>query len=204
MFKKNIYYYIMEKLIDNKNTDKNTRHSYLEVYQKLFKEKKETCKRILEIGLGDRQNIYGGSAKLWLDYFKNADVFILELLKEDFYKGDMINTLKTYDHLKLFLGTNAYDLNFINNNLNYKFDIIIDDGPHSKVSMIKFIKYYLPLLADDGILVIEDIKNLNWTKKFTSMIPNELKKYIEIYDLRKNKNRYDDILFILNKSKIID
>jgi hypothetical protein len=191
----------MEKLIDNKNTDKNTRHSYLHVYEKLFISKKNTCKKILEIGLGDRPNVYGGSAKLWLDYFKNADVYILDILKEDFYKGDMLNTLKSYDKLKLFLDTNAYDLNFINSNLNTKFDIIMDDGPHSKSSMIKFIKYYLPLLADDGILIIEDVKRISWTKEFISLIPENYQKYIEIYDLRKNKNRYDDILFVLNKNK---
>ena len=191
----------MEKLIDNKNTDKNTRHSYLHVYEKLFISKKNTCKKILEIGLGDRPNVYGGSAKLWLDYFKNADVYILDILKEDFYKGDMLNTLKSYDKLKLFLDTNAYDLNFINSNLNTKFDIIMDDGPHSKSSMIKFIKYYLPLLADDGILIIEDVKRISWTKEFISLIPENYQKYIEIYDLRKNKNRYDDILFVLNKYK---
>jgi hypothetical protein len=191
----------MEKLIDNKNTDKNTRHSYLDVYEKLFSSKKNTCNKILEIGLGDRPNVYGGSAKLWLDYFKNADVYILDILKEDFYKGDMLNTLKSYDKLKLFLDTNAYDLNFINLNLNTKFDIIIDDGPHSKNSMIKFIKYYLPLLADDGILIIEDVKRLSWTKEFTTLIPENNKKYIEIYDLRKNKKRYDDILFVINKNK---
>ena len=191
----------MDKLIDNKNTDKNTRHSYLDVYEKLFSSKKNTCKKILEIGLGDRPNVYGGSAKLWLDYFKNADVYILDILKEDFYKGDMLNTLKSYDKLKLFLNTNAYDLNFINSKLNKKFDIILDDGPHSKSSMIKFIKYYLPLLADDGILIIEDVKRLSWTNEFITLIPENNKKYIEIYDLRKNKNRYDDILFVLNKNK---
>jgi hypothetical protein len=109
----------------------------------------------------------------------------LDILKEDFYKGDMLNTLKSYDKLKLFLDTNAYDLNFINLNLNTKFDIIMDDGPHSKSSMIKFIKYYLPLLADDGILIIEDVKRISWTNEFISLIPENYQKYIEIYDLRK-------------------
>tara|TARA_Y200000002_G_C22429295_1_gene557296 strand:- start:38 stop:229 length:192 start_codon:yes stop_codon:yes gene_type:complete len=62
--------------------------------------------------------------------------------------------------------------------------------------MIKFIKYYFPLLKDDGILIIEDVKRLSWTKEFITLIPENNKKYIEIYDLRKNKNRYDDILFV--------
>lgn len=191
----------MDKLIDNKNTDKNTRHSYLEIYENLFFAKKNSCKNILEIGLGDRPNVYGGSAKLWLDYFTNADVYILEILKEDFYKGDMMNILKSNDRSKLFLNTNAYDFNFIKSNLNCKFDIIIDDGPHSKKSMIKFLKYYYPLLADDGILIIEDVKRIKWTEEFINLVPENSRKYIEIYDLRNKKKRYDDILFVINKNK---
>ena len=31
--------------------------------------------------------------------------------------------------------------------------------------------------------------------------PEKLKQYIYVYDLRGNKNRYDDIVFIIDKSK---
>ncbi len=189
----------LNEIIDNKNTDKNTRHSYIPIYQKLFEKKKNSCKNILEIGLGDRPQVYGGSTKLWLDYFNNSQVYTIDILNENFYKGELINYLKNHERSKIFFNTNAYDLDFVSSNFNFKFDIIIDDGDHSKKSMIKFIKYYLPLLEDNGILVIEDIRRIKWIKEFKKIIPENLKKYIEIYDLRKNKNRYDDILFVLNK-----
>ena len=31
-------------------------------------------------------------------------------------------------------------------------------------------------------------------------VPEHLKPFIKIYDLRKNKNRYDDIVFTIDKS----
>ena len=81
--------------------------------------------------------------------------------------------------------------------------MILDDGPHTLESFIMFIKLYSDLLTDDGILVIEDIQYPQWLKIMYDNVADELKPYIEIYDLRKNKNRYDDILFVINKSKKI-
>ena len=45
-------------IINNDKTDKNTTHSYLELYQHLFNNKRLTANNILEIGI-DR----GGSIK---------------------------------------------------------------------------------------------------------------------------------------------
>ena len=86
------------------------------------------------------------------------------------------------------------------NKLNVKFDIMIDDGPHTLESMIFFIKNYLPMLKDDGILIIEDVSSIDWIDKLTNVVPNELKKFIGVYDLRTNKDRFDDILFVINLS----
>ena len=65
----------LEKVANNYYTDKNTVHSYLPVYQKLFGHK--NVKNILEIGIQR-----GGSIKLWSDYFQNANVFGIDLTDE--------------------------------------------------------------------------------------------------------------------------
>jgi hypothetical protein len=75
----------------------------------------------------------------------------------------------------------------------------LDDGPHTLESMIFFINHYLPLLKDDGILIIEDIPDINWTQILINNTPEQYKKYIEIADLRIVKNRWDDIMFIIKK-----
>jgi hypothetical protein len=71
----------LEQLVDNSKTDKNTRHSYLSLYEELLKSKKETAKNILEIGIGssDQGITNGGSIKLWHDYFTNATVYGLDI-----------------------------------------------------------------------------------------------------------------------------
>jgi len=38
-------------LVDNSRTDKNTIHSYLEIYQELLSRKRDTAKNVLEIGI---------------------------------------------------------------------------------------------------------------------------------------------------------
>ena len=50
------------------------------------------------------------------------------------------------------------------------------------------------------ILVIEDIPDIKWIQILTNCVPNAYRKYIHIADLRNVKNRWDDIMFIIDKS----
>ena len=182
-------------LINNSRTDKNTVHSYLETYESLFKHKQHTAKNILEIGIQD-----GGSIKLWHDYFTSATIYGLDIRKIK----DIWPEIKNKPRIKLGC-FDAYSSEFTNNQLktlDTKFDIIIDDGPHSFESMEVFITHYLPYLSDDGILIIEDVQDIEWIPKLINLVPDEFKQFIHVYDLRQNKNRYDDILFVIDLSKI--
>ena len=80
-------------------------------------------------------------------------------------------------------------------------DIVLDDGPHTLPSMVAFINLYLPLLKYDGILAIEDVQDIAWIDELRAATPDALKPYIEVYDLRSVKGRYDDIIFVINKQK---
>ena len=80
--------------------------------------------------------------------------------------------------------------------------MILDDGPHTLESNCLFIIKYLPLLSENGIMVIEDIQDFKWIEILKQLVPSELKKYIQIYDLRNVKNLYDDILFVINKNSV--
>jgi hypothetical protein len=66
------------ELVDNERTDKNTVHSYLQLYHNLLVNKKETAQNVLEIGINS-----GGSIKLWHDYFTNATVYGLDIMSSD-------------------------------------------------------------------------------------------------------------------------
>jgi len=42
---------------------------------------------------------------------------------------------------------------------------------------------------------------LDWIDILKNEVPDNLKEFIEIYDLRETKNRYDDLVFVINKNK---
>ena len=186
-------------LIDNTETDKNTVHSYLELYETLLSPKKNTAKNILEIGIGDFKEKNGGSIKLWKAYFPNAKIYALDILPKNRVLDEIIND----ERVVLFTSTNAYDEKFFNENIlkkNLKFDLMLDDGPHTLESMKTFIRLYSKVMTDDGILIIEDVQSIDWIPILYREVPQHLKKFVKPYDLRKNKNRYDDIVFTIDKS----
>jgi hypothetical protein len=185
----------LHELIINDMTDKNTTHSYLDCYEKLFNHIRNKANNILEIGIYS-----GGSIKLWYDYFQNATIYGIDINDENSVWYDV----KNRNRIKLLTSCDGYSpITFINNfvSKNIRFDAIIDDGPHTLESMQIFISLYSVLLTDDGVLVIEDIQDMEWIDKLKEIVPDNLKKYIEIYDLRNVKNRYDDVMFVINKNK---
>jgi len=182
-------------LADNSRTDKNTVHSYLPLYEQLFERLRSKALNVLEVGIQS-----GGSIKLWRDYFSNATVYGLDIMP----KANVWSEIGNDSRIKLFTSTNAYDLNFFNSTFlssNMKFDMVLDDGPHTLDSMEAFIQLYHSLLTDDGILVIEDVQRWEWIEHLKQAVPDQLKQYIKVYDLRANKGRYDDIVFTIDKNK---
>jgi hypothetical protein len=187
-------------LIDNSLTDKNTTHSYLELYESLLSKKKYTAENILEVGIGDFGEKNGGSIKLWKDYFINAKIYGIDILSIE----RVIDELKYNDRVILYTSTDAYNDKVVNDTFiekNIKFDFVLDDGPHTLDSMIKFIELYSKLLKDDGILIIEDVPTIDWIEILTNKTPIELQKCIQVYDRREIKGQYNDIVFVINKSE---
>lgn len=184
------------ELINDELTDKNTTHSYIEIYENLFESKKYESNNILEIGIGNVYKKNGGSIKLWKDYFPNSTIYGLDICDITNVNDEIINK----DRIKLYTSINAYEKTFIEKefiNKNLKFDILIDDGPHTLESMIFFIENYLPLLNKNGILVIEDIQDIHWTSILQDYIPDNYKDRSKVVDLRDKKKRYDDILLYI-------
>ena len=183
-------------LVNNTKTDKNTVHSYLELYYHLLNSRRETAKNILEVGI-----YFGGSIKLWGDFFKNATIYGVDIMQE----YEVWEEIKNKNNIVLHTNTNAYNENFVKSTFldkNIKFDFMLDDGPHTLESMQQFIKLYSQIMSDDGILIIEDVQSWDWIDILKDSVPDELKKYITVYDLRPNKGRYDDIVFTINKQPI--
>lgn len=186
----------LREIVDNSRTDKNTRHSYLMLYQELLIKKKETAKNVLEIGIQ-----LGGSIKLWSDFFINADVYGLDIM----CTNDVWDGIKNKDNIILHTSTDAYNEDIFNEyflNKNIKFDFMLDDGPHTLESMIQFIKLYSQIMTNDGMLIIEDVQSWDWIATLKNAVPENLKEFVKIYDLRHIKGRYDDIVFTIDKLNI--
>lgn len=172
----------------NVDTDKNTTHGYVDYfYNQEFKRFKNKKISLCEIGI-----YFGASLSLWDKYFTDAKILGIDnqnMILEKYYPdySDNVNYV-FYD---------AYDKNFAESLKN--FDIIIDDGPHTLESQKLFIKYYLPKLNDNGILIIEDIQDYSWFDELIKETPEEYRKNIDCIDLRNIKSRYDDMIFVIRK-----
>jgi cephalosporin hydroxylase len=190
----------MKKLIDNKlfYTDKNTTHSYLPLYEKLLNPIHTTAKHILEVGIGDFHEKNGGSIMMWADFFEASQIHAVDILpKERVYDELFIN-----QQIHVYCESNAYEHEFVKKQFednNIKFDFVIDDGPHTLESMVSLIELYHKLLTPKGILIIEDVQSIDWFEELTNATPDHLKKYVKTYDLRKNKGRYDDLVFTIDQ-----
>jgi hypothetical protein len=67
--------------------------------------------------------------------------------------------------------------------------------------MIYFIKNYLDFLTSDGILVIEDfIGGIEMAERVLQTVPVLFKHCSFIIDRRPIKNRFDDIVLVIDKS----
>lgn len=183
----------LKDLVNNERTDKNTTHSYLGVYELLLKNKKNTCKNVIEIG-----KIQDGSIKLWYDYFPNATIHGFNYNVNSDWSEIKNDRIKLFTSINSYI--NEYDPSFIDVIKDIKFDFVLNNGPHKLETIKQFIEIYLPLIKDDGILVIENIPDINWLDELKDSLPDNLKKIIKTYDLRSIKNRYDDIIFVIDKN----
>ncbi len=90
---------------------------------------------------------------MWAEFFPDAEIYGVDT---DRSKVTLIEELEKHPRIHLFF-EDAYKPKFVKKLKDLKFDIILDDGLHSMPAWAKFLKLYPPLLADDGILMIEDI-----------------------------------------------
>ena len=126
----------------------------------------------------------GHSIKLWEEYFPNAEIFgidIQNIIEHSF--GDRVNII--FD--------NAYSIDFIKKieETFGKFDIIIDDGPHTLDTQQFFLSNYQSLLKDsNSIIILEDV----YSDAF-NILKEEFSDF-NIIDLRNEiKNEYNSVIF---------
>jgi hypothetical protein len=162
-------------------------HSYIDnFYNEEFKRYKNKNINLCEIGIDT-----GGSIAIWSKYFPDANIIGIDnnttRLKDE-YKSE------NFDNVRYIID-DAYDQNLVSTLPN--FDIIIDDGPHTLQSQKEFIRLYSSKLNPRGIMIIEDVKSIDYIDEFDSILmPGYTSRYI---DLTKIDNLYDSILYIITR-----
>jgi len=126
----------MDFIWGNYSTDKINGHGYELIFNKYLDRKKQT---IVEFGCRV------GSAKMWCDYFYNADV----------YGCDIVPFNLSHDRFK-FLKFDMYK-NSEYNKLPNNIDVIIEDGPHTSKSQMVMLDNCINKMNKNGIILFEDL-----------------------------------------------
>lgn len=190
-----------------RGTDKGDYKSYINsFYEAEFSIRRSKKNRLLEIGVRS-----GASLALWANYFEDIEIIGLDIVEV----GSSVGPIKEfidYPSVKFFCN-DAYD-KIVADNFQGKFTILIDDGPHSLSSQIRFLELYLSKLSQDGVLIIEDIlRSYRDCYSLMRALPKGNKYLFEIYDFDKIKKdggflfvvRHNDSgkRYLLRKGKLI-
>jgi demethylmacrocin O-methyltransferase len=153
-----IYAHDLTALAKIQATDKLGSHLYTPHYEQHFRSLRKKKLRILEIGVGGYEDpILGGeSLRVWKYYFPKSSI----------YSVDIFDKAKLQEHrIRIFRGSQN-DPDFLRKVVEQMggVDIVIDDGSHVNEHVITSFCTLFPLLAEDGIYVIEDTQSSYWPK----------------------------------------
>ena len=157
--------YIMNLIeIGKKYPSSKNISGFIQLYEKYFTGLKDLEINILEIGVEN-----GDSLRIWREFFTNANICGIDILKKDFKIND-VDIQQGDQSDQVFLKT-IVD--------KYKnFDIIIDDGSHQSKHIIKSFNYLFTHLNENGIYVIEDLQTSYFPRYGGSRINLKKKKFL--------------------------
>ena len=134
-------------------------HEYTPIYYELLKDRRETTKNVLEVGIGfpgcggicplDYKS--GASLFMWEEFFPNANIFGFDVLPETLINQGRIQSFIADSGNPESLASTVFKTGV------KKFDLIIDDSVHELGHQSICARALLPYLTADGIYVTEDV-----------------------------------------------
>jgi hypothetical protein len=139
-------------------SDKWGRHSYTNVYEKLFYSLRYKNINLMEIGVGGYDDPYSGGSSvfMWKSYFLFAQLFFIDIADKSRFSGGRAKVFQGSQGDSAFLRQVANEVG--------QFDIIIDDGSHVNEHQIETFKTLFPFLKSGGVYIIEDTQTSYWPK----------------------------------------
>lgn len=137
-------------------TDKWNTHYYAKHYERYFRPLRSRRLNILEIGVGGYEDpTFGGhSLRMWKAYFPKSHIYGIDCYDKQALEEPRIRIVQGRQEDPEFLRQVAKDIG--------RLDIVIDDGSHVNAHVITAFETLFPLLADDGIYVVEDTQTSYW------------------------------------------
>jgi predicted O-methyltransferase YrrM len=174
---------------DKANYIKSTKisgHGYTEFYEKHFSSLRNKKLNLLEIG-----SFSGASAAAFAKYFKDINVFCLDInLTKFIYESKKIHPFGLDISNKKLIEKFFNKIDFCKRVKH--FDIIIDDGSHILSDQLKAIDYFFKYLNKDGYYVIEDYRFSEYIPHLKDTDDPCVREFFEI--LKKNNKK--DFKFI--------
>jgi predicted O-methyltransferase YrrM len=186
--------------VDNAyGTDKNTSHSYGELYEALFAPRRDSVRAVLELGVYS-----GASAVVWAEYFASAVVVGADItlarvrFGADHPRIRFVQTDATVAAAVAATRAAAAELGVAP---SPGYDVILDDASHDPRHQVASAELFVPSLAPGGIYVIEDIAEdtAAFVRSNLARVAAEHGLAFAWHDLRDKKRRFDDIVAVLER-----
>lgn len=181
-------------------TDKWNAHHYTPHYHRLFKDRRNEVKKVLEIGIGDLTMVNptgapyvpGASLRMWEEYFPNAEIYALDINpKLLINRGRIHSTFCDQSNIEYLSAVIPW--------LGKDFDLIVDDGSHWPEHQALTALTFLPLLAQNGFYVIEDVNTFpshaHWRDTLGRLV---YEVTVNITTIRCS-DVHDDVLMVIQK-----
>lgn len=150
-------------------------HCYTPFYYEYLKDKRNSVKKVLEIGVGTNHYkklipgyVLGAGLRMWRDFFPNAHVYGIDIMPESIFTDDRLTTLHCDER-------DEQAVKNLISKIGSDIDLVIDDGSHHVNDQIFLLKTLMPLLDKGVTYIIEDclrtrlIRNL--FPEYDSFIP---------------------------------
>ncbi len=171
--------------------DGSSHHSYGVVYQAIADKLANlgVAGAVLEIGVQ-----YGGSLLLWQGLFEERMIIGIDTWDQ---MHEKVHKALDWDRVRYWRmdGYRADAIEKVRVECVDGIALAVDDGPHTLSTQLAFIRDYVPLLADGGIAVVEDVQTTDCMAKLVDAVPAGY--LYEIIDRRNVNGRIDDLMLVI-------
>jgi cephalosporin hydroxylase len=169
--------------------DRDSVHSYIDIYEEILAPYRHTAQNILEIGL-----MSGESLRMWTEYF-DGTVYGMDCSVTPIDGLADLRPIMAENKYNICIGDATNEADIEKYFKGIKFNVVIEDSSHLLEHQLKIYNLLEPYMADNSIFIVEDVQDIDKDRTvFENIDPF---KTVQIMDRRHLKGRYDDCLVVI-------